>query len=281
LLEKLFGMNFAAKMSRMVSRHLRGGGTVCDDAGVVTSPHISILIPAFNEQDLIAGTIESVHRSFADIGAYSYEIVVCDNNSTDRTAEIARAARAQVVFEPHNQIARARNTAAKAALGQWFIFLDADTLLNPATLRATIAALESGRTGAGGSVVRLGSDRLGPGPRMLLRTWNTVSRILKLAAGSYVFCLRDAWAATGGFDEGLYVSEEIWFSRELKRWCRAQGRTFTILTAAPITTSARKLHWYSPWQLWQQFAVFLIPGTWRNREKCATWYKRPLPRDTD
>ena len=254
---------------------------MCDDADVVNGPRISVLIPAYNERQLIAATIDSIHQSFTDIARESYEIVVCDNNSTDRTAEIARAARARVVFEPHNQIARARNMAAKAARGQWFIFLDADTQLNPATLRATIAALGSGRTGAGGSVVRLGSDRLGPGARLLVRTWNSISQILKLAAGSYVFCLREAWAETGGFDEGLYVSEEIWFSRELKRWCRAQGLKFTILTGAPIVTSARKMHWYSPWELFKQFAVFLIPGTWRKREKCATWYTRPLPRNTD
>jgi glycosyltransferase involved in cell wall biosynthesis len=251
---------------------------VCDDAGVDNGCRLSVLIPAYNEEQLIAATIDSVHRSFSEIGWQSYEIVVCDNNSTDHTAEVARAARARVVFESHNQISRARNTAAKAARGQWFIFLDADTQLNQDTLRATITALESGRAGAGGAVVRLESHGVGVGGRLLVQTWNALSRTVKWAAGSYVFCRRDAWLETGGFDEGLYVSEEIWFSRELKRWCRANGLKFTILSATPIITSARKLHWYSPWEIARQFAVFLIPGTWRKREKCATWYTRPPTR---
>jgi glycosyltransferase involved in cell wall biosynthesis len=249
---------------------------MCDAADVDNDCRFSILIPAYNEEQFIAATIDSVHHSFSEIGWNSYEIVVCDNNSTDQTAEIARAARARVVFEPHNQIARARNAAAKAARGHWFIFLDADTLLNTATLRATIAALESGRAGAGGSVVRLDSDRISTRGRALVQTWNAISRTLKLAAGSFVFCRREAWLETGGFDERLYVSEELWFSRKLKRWCRANGLKFTILSTASIVTSARKLRWYSPWQLVGQFAVFLIPGAWRNRAMCRTWYVRPV-----
>jgi glycosyltransferase involved in cell wall biosynthesis len=55
------------------------------------------------------------------------ELIVCDNNSTDYTADIARAAGATVVFEPVNQIARARNRGAEAATGDWLLFIDADS----------------------------------------------------------------------------------------------------------------------------------------------------------
>jgi len=237
------------------------------------------LIPAYNEEHFIVTTIESVHHSFSELEWQPYEIMVCDNNSTDQTAEVARAAGARVVFEPHNQIARARNTAAKAARGEWFIFLDGDTLLNPATLQATITAFESGCAGAGGAAVQLETHGVGCGGRLLVRTWNFLSRTFKWAAGSYIFCRREAWLETGGFDEQLYVSEEVWFSRALKRWCRANRLQFTILSAAPIITSARKLHWYSTRELVQQFAVFLIPGTWRKRAKCTTWYTRPPAED--
>ncbi len=254
-----------------------GDRRMCEDAGVGNGIRISVLIPAYNEEQFIAATIESVQRSFSAIGWGSYEIVVCDNNSTDHTTEVATVAGTRVVFESHNRIARARNAAAKAAHGEWFVFLDADTLLNPGALRATITALESGRAGAGGSVLRLDADGLGGGARLVVQTWNTLSRVLKLAAGSFIFCHREAWEQTGGFDEQLYVSEEIWFSRALHRWCRANGLKFTILSGAPIITSARKLDWYSPWQLGKQFLIFLIPGRWRRRENCATWYTRPVP----
>ena len=121
----------------------------------ITPPEISVLIPAFNEEQLIGSVIDSVNQSFAAIAPRSYEIIVCDNNSTDRTAGIALDKGAQVVSEPHNQIARARNTAAKIARGNWLIFLDADTFLSPALLKNTIEALETGRVCGGGSALAL------------------------------------------------------------------------------------------------------------------------------
>ena len=65
---------------------------MCDDAGVDSSILVSVLIPAYNEEQFIAGSLDSVRRSFSGIRQSSYEIVVCDNNSTVGTAEIARAA---------------------------------------------------------------------------------------------------------------------------------------------------------------------------------------------
>ena len=71
----------------------------------------SIIVPAFNEEGLLAATLESIKSAArAFDGAGGWELIVCDNNSTDRTAEIARAAGVRMVVEPHNQISRARNT---------------------------------------------------------------------------------------------------------------------------------------------------------------------------
>ena len=55
------------------------------------------------------------------------EIIVCDNNSTDRTASWRAPPAPRVVFEPVNQIARARNCGAAAATGDWLVFIDADS----------------------------------------------------------------------------------------------------------------------------------------------------------
>src|SRR5258707_934644 len=118
-------------------------------------PRISVLIPAFNEEAHLPRTLASVRESFEAVGETSYEIVVCDNNSTDATTSIAERLGARVVFEPHNQIARARNTAAERAQGEWLIFLDADTLLNAAVLRETLRLFEAGGICGGGSVLRM------------------------------------------------------------------------------------------------------------------------------
>lgn len=95
-----------------------------------SNPDISIIVPAFNEEKLIAASLASVNAAACaafDASGLRWELVVCDNNSTDRTAELARAEGAQIFFEPINQIGRARNTGAVAAAGQWLLFIDADS----------------------------------------------------------------------------------------------------------------------------------------------------------
>ena len=91
--------------------------------------NLSVIIPAFNEERLIGETLRQVKAAVAVFSrrAWQTEIIVCDNNSTDGTAALARAAGAQVVFEPVNQIARARNCGAAAATGDWLVFIDADS----------------------------------------------------------------------------------------------------------------------------------------------------------
>jgi glycosyltransferase involved in cell wall biosynthesis len=80
---------------------------------------ISVVVPAFNEEKFIARSLRKIKAAadaFSSLG-WETEIIVCDNNSTDRTAEKALAAGAIMVFEPVNQISRARNKGASAASG--------------------------------------------------------------------------------------------------------------------------------------------------------------------
>jgi glycosyltransferase involved in cell wall biosynthesis len=238
-------------------------------------PRISVLIPAFNEEAHLPRTISSVRESFAAAGEGGYEIVVCDNNSTDTTTPVAQALGARVVFEPHNQIARARNTAAERSQGEWLIFLDADTSLNPGLLKETLRVFKAGGTCGGGSVLEFDEPRIGPMHRMLVWFWNTVSVRLGLAAGSYLFCQRQAWEDVGGFDQTVYAGEELYFSRKIKQWGRERALCFRVLTGSPIVTSARKLEWYSQWAMLKHILRMMRPGAHKNRDHCGLWYERP------
>lgn len=241
----------------------------------MTLPEVSILIPAYNEEAFIGRVIESVHESFSAQPQRSYEIIVCDNNSTDRTAEIATANGARVVSEPHNQIAKARNTAARAARGAWFVFLDADTLLNPQLLSRTLSCLASGEFVGGGATVAFDKQMCSAFARLLMHLWTIISVRFRFAAGSYVFCTRDAWIGTGGFDQQFYAGEEIFFSKKLKKWGRQRGLRFTIITGAPVVTSARKLEWFDQWQLLSRMLLLAVPGALKRRDRCDLWYTRP------
>lgn len=234
----------------------------------------SIIVPAYNEEDYLPDTLASLKESMAALPEFHGEIIVTDNNSSDRTAEIAEAAGARVVFEAHRQIARARNVGGREALGRYFIFVDSDTRISPALLRKTLTTLESGKHCGGGTIPEF-DGHLKPWGKRFLKLWIFLSKTFKWACGAYVFCTREAFLETGGFDERYYASEEIHFSRALRRWGRKRGQRFVILDE-PILTSARKQEWYSTRELLlMTLGILFHSRRLQNRDACHMWYRRP------
>jgi glycosyltransferase involved in cell wall biosynthesis len=236
---------------------------------------ISVIIPAFNEEALLADSLRSIcaaMKVFDELNWMS-ELIVCDNNSTDRTASIARAAGAAVCVEPVNQIARARNTGAAHATGDWLVFVDADSCPSAALFTAVGDAIRAGRCLAGGSTVHLvGSHHYVV--TLFTHVWNALSRITKWAAGSLIFCEAAAFQEVGGFSEELYAGEEIDLFRRFKRLARRRGRTIVILHEHPLRTSDRKVHLYTLRELLSFLARTLLSRgqTLRSARTCFAWY---------
>jgi glycosyltransferase involved in cell wall biosynthesis len=236
------------------------------------APDYSVIVPAYNEEAFLPHTLSRLREAMAAL-PFTGEVVVCDNNSTDGTRAAAEGQGARVVFEARNQISRARNTGARAARGRWLIFLDADTELSAPLLDAALRALSSGTVCGGGSTVEMGGDRV---HRWFAARWNAFARSRGLAAGCFVFARREGFLAVGGFPETVYASEEIWFSRDLKRWGRERGLAFVVLADHPARTSTRKGDWYSPWSLLlAALPLLLFPPLVRSRTFCWLWYRRP------
>lgn len=235
---------------------------------------ISIIVPAFNEAAILAASLASIREAAAafDAAGLTWELIVCDNNSNDRTAAIAREAGAVVVFEPINQISRARNAGAAAAAGEWLVFVDADSQPPRALFVDVAREIRRGRVLAGGSTVAL--DHPAWIVRFTVQSWNLTSRMTRWAAGSFIFCETEAFRAVGGFSLEFFAAEEIVLFRRLKRLARARGREIRILADHPLVTSARKARLYSP----REFFVFqlktLLTGgrTFRSADDCRLWY---------
>jgi glycosyltransferase involved in cell wall biosynthesis len=201
---------------------------------------ISCIIPAHNEEELIAGTLAALHESARAVGS-PYELVVVNDASSDCTGAIALEHGARVVTVSHRQIAATRNAGAVAATGELLVFVDADTVVPARALRAAVRALRRGAVG-GGCAVRF-DGRLPAYAAVLERVLPPVLHACGLAAGCFLFCTRRAYRAAGGFDERLYWGEEVAFGRRLKRLGR-----FVILRECVIT-SARKLRAHTARQL--------------------------------
>src|SRR6267143_4120377 len=234
---------------------------------------VSVVVPAFNEERLLPSSLSSMRagmEGFDRLGWRS-ELIVCDNNSTDRTAQIALAGGAEVVFEPVNQIGRARNTGAARADGDWIFFVDADSHPSAALFLEAADAIRAGCL-AGGSTIAYADPH--PGVALAIGIWNAVSRISKVAAGSFIFCEAAAFREAGGFSEELYASEEIDLFRRLKRMARRDRRTIVILHRHPLRTSNRKLRLYG----WSEFFRFMVKTvvsrgrTLRSRRDCFAGY---------
>ena len=235
---------------------------------------ISVVVPAFNEERLLPQSLAAItaaSSAFAAAG-WTSELIVCDNNSTDRTAEIAAAAGAIVVFEPINQIARARNTGAAAATGDWLLFVDADSFPTRELFADVVEVIASGTCVAGGSTVRV--DVEGFAYAAAIGWWNLVSRTFKWAAGSFIFCETAVFREIGGFTERLYAAEELDLFRRLKRLARKRRRSIVILARHPLLTSARKAHLYTVPEMLRFWSRTLLSGgrTFRNREGAFPWY---------
>jgi glycosyltransferase involved in cell wall biosynthesis len=236
--------------------------------------HYSVIIPAYNEEAFLPDTLAALHLAMETV-PYQGEIIVVDNASTDNTAEVARKYGATIVFEPFRQIARARNSGARAAQSGFFVFLDADTILPSPLLKQALTLLESGTCCGGGTLLNFDSQLPFLADR-LVKFWNWLSRTNKLAAGSFIFCLAQPFFAIGGFDEKTYAGEEVFFSRRLSGWGKKHNLLFIILEEHPVITSSRKFHWYSSLQIALLLLLFTVfPFALRSRSLCRFWYTRP------
>ena len=111
-----------------------------------TNPVVSIIVPARNEEANLAACLDSLVAQ----SGIAYEIIVVDDDSTDRTAEIARSFRVVHLIPapslPDNWTGKnnAMSAGARAANPQskWFLFTDADTVHAPGSLARAVAEAE-------------------------------------------------------------------------------------------------------------------------------------------
>lgn len=105
------------------------------------SPKVSVVIPAYNAEATLEGTLQSVlGQTFSDI-----EVLVVDDGSQDRTSEIARCFGnpVRVIFQENRGVSEARNNGVKGARGLYIALLDADDVWHPDKLEKQVRMLDA------------------------------------------------------------------------------------------------------------------------------------------
>jgi glycosyltransferase involved in cell wall biosynthesis len=208
-------------------------------------PRISLVVPAFDEERLLPALLDSIveaRRHFAG----TVEVVVADNGSRDRTAEIARTSGALVVQVAPRLIAAVRNGGARAARGELLAFIDADSTIHPRSLVAIDRALRDPQQVGGTTGVTF--DRRSWGITAAQLLFEPMSWATRMRPGIY-FCRREDFWAIGGYDERLSFAEDVKLLVDLRRLGRTRGQRLSAPRGVRAVTSARKFerhgdfHW--------------------------------------
>jgi glycosyltransferase involved in cell wall biosynthesis len=232
---------------------------------------LSFIVPAYNEELELPATIAAIRDAAQD---RQHEIIVVDDGSSDATARVARKGGAQVVSINRRQIAAARNAGARLACGDVLFFVDADTHINR---EHTVGALDSLGDGYAGGSARVIVDGTIPlWGRVFLKTFCALYFTANLGAGAFLFTTRENFERIGGFNEELFVGEEVYFSLAVRKLGR-----FKILRQ-PIITSGRKLRMYSAGKILGNMLSVICGGVRvaRCRDKLDLWYEGKRERES-
>jgi glycosyltransferase involved in cell wall biosynthesis len=225
---------------------------------------ISIIIPAFNEERFLPETLAHLRRAEAHLGdapGRHLDVVVVDNASTDRTAEIALTSGARVVVVPEHNIGLVRNAGAKAASGDVLVFLDADTLIPENALSRIVQEMDDPNClgGAADTDYRPAKTSI----KAYVLFWRLLGQSLGMAQGALQFCRRDAFATLGGYDETQYMGEDVDFYWRLGKLAKARKGHVRLLRDVRVIPSCRR---YDQWSTWKTL--------WKTNPFYATLFRR-------
>ena len=235
---------------------------------------ISVVIPAFNEEHYLGETLASLDRAKAFLKkkeSTSIEIIVVDNNSLDSTTDIARDFGATVVEEALHNVAKVRNTGARLANGSVLVFVDADTIV-PDDLMWRIVEVLAEPTCVGGAVntdyrpAKLTS-------KLYLQLWRIIGKLAGMAQGATQFCRKDVFLALNGYDETLFMGEDVDFYWRLKNFAKRQNVSVSFIEDIHVVPSTRR---FDQWGLWRTLIwtnpLFILMFR-RRKTVWHGWYK--------
>lgn len=200
---------------------------------------VSIIVPAYNEEKYIAKTLASVRsQTYKD-----YEIIVVNNNSKDRTAEIARRFTKKVVLEKKKGYHNAIKRGVKESTGEIITFCDADSLYPKDWLAKAIARIDSHPSCLG----TFGVGRFYDGGFLVKHILGTIFTVgcmattylgFPTACGYNMIIKKKEYLRSGGYDPKIYNGTGL--DVELGLRLSRQGK-FLFSPSLVVFTSTRRV----------------------------------------
>lgn len=238
-----------------------------------TPPRVSVIIPARNEEAALGTCL----RSLVSQPGIPFEIIVVNDHSTDRTAEIAASFAGVRVIEAGPLPAgwtgknNAVTAGARAARGSWLLFTDADTIHSPGSLVSAVVEAEDHH-----------ADLLSYSPEQITVTfWEMAvlpvvfaelarqyspskvsdpSSAHAAANGQYILITRDAYDAVGGHAAlATSILEDVALARAVK----ASGRTIRFRYAADAVRTRMYRNFRELREGWTKNLALLFPNPGR------------------
>jgi glycosyltransferase involved in cell wall biosynthesis len=237
----------------------------------MSEPTLSVIIPAWNEEKYVGTAIESLKRAasvYQRERGCTVEIIVVDNNSSDRTGDVARQHGVQVVHEPVNNIGKARNAGAKAARGKYLAFCDADNQVTKNLLVLIHDHLENPKIAGGGTWIEPAKRNLKINFFYFL--WGIYVRCSRVGVGM-MHCRKADFETFGGFDETIYAAEDVQLAYDLKKIGK-----FNLIHEGWIITSTRKIDQTPLITMIVKLLGFGfgLQKKIRSKEYCEHWYDK-------
>ena len=204
--------------------------------------HVSVVVPAHNEEKYVKGCIDSI-RASANKFKGNVEIIIVCNRCTDKTEQIALENGAVVVHNEERCIAKVRNSGIKAARGKVIITIDCDNRMTKGTISEVYHLLKSGKYIGGGAPIRF--------ERYSFPLWcnDLLCRFLFGITGLYsgiFWATKETFMAIGGFVDKKAM-EDVATAKVLKKYGKSKGKKYTTLRKNYLINSTRKYDDLGDW----------------------------------